>query len=141
MHRRAALGSEARPFDSEILDQHDGIARAERLAVAVFMRGFGRDVVGPRLVFRVEVKLVEQIARPVGIEALERARGEDLEGGVVGPHGGGEDAEVVGRCVRVCAERADFERSVRGAAGDGGFDEGGVFGGAEGAGHGGCVCA
>ncbi len=135
VHRRAALGRKARAFDVQVLDQHNGIARCEGDAVAVFVRGVLGDVVGPRLRFVVEVELIREVTRPVGVDAPQRAGGEDLEGGIVGPHGRGDCAEVVGGCAWVCAGGADIDGCVGGASGDGSWLERGVCGCAEGAGH------
>jgi hypothetical protein len=134
--RRAALGGKARAFDGQVFDEDDGIAIGEGLAVAVFVRGVGGDVVGPCLGFVVEIELIGKVAGPVGVETFEGAGGEDLEGGIVGPHGRGEGAEVVGRGLRVCADGADVDGGVSGAAGDGCGLERGVCGCAEGACHG-----
>lgn len=130
--RRTALGGEARAFDGEVLDQHDGIACAEGDAVAVLMRGLLFDVIGPRAGFVVEIELIGKVAGPVGVEAFEGAGGEDLECGTVGPHGRGEHAEMVGRGLRVSAGGADVDGCVSEATGDGGCLERGVFGCAEG---------
>lgn len=137
--RRAALGGEARAFDGQVLDQHDGIARAEGDAVAVFVRGVLGGVVSPGLGFVVEVELSREVAGPVGVETFQGAGGKDACGGIVGPHGRGEGAEVVGLGLRVCAGGADVDGGVSRAAGDGGWLERGVCGCAEGAGHGGGV--
>lgn len=130
----AALGGEACAFDVEVLDQDHGIACGEGDAVAVFMVGRSGLVVSPYLGFFVEVELLGQIAGPVGVEAFERAQGEDLEGRVFGPHSRGDGAEMVGRCLGVGALGADRDGGVSGAACDGGVGEGRVSG-AEGAGH------
>lgn len=137
----AAFGGEARAFDGEILDQHHGIAGCQRHAVAVAVGGGLGDVLGPCSGFVVEVELLGKIAGPRFGDFGEGAGGEDLNGRVFGPHGGGQGAEV-GRVWRVAggllgAGRADLGAGVSGAAGDRGLGERGVGCGAEGACHGG----
>jgi len=137
----AAFSSEARALDGEILDQHHGIARGQRHAVAVAVGGGLRDVLGPCAGFVVEVELLGEVAGPRLGDFGEGAGGQDLNGGVFGPHGGGQGAEV-GRVWRVAggllgAGGADGGAGVSGAAEDQGLDERGVGCGAEGACHGG----
>lgn len=97
------------------------------------------DVFGPSAGVVVKVQLPQQIIRPRRIDLLQRAKGEDLHGRVVGPHGGGKAAEVVRvrRAVMlVDTDPAEVHGRVRRAAVDRCGDERGVGGRAEGAGHG-----
>lgn len=135
----AAFGGEARALDGEILDQHHGIARGQRHAVAVAVGGGLGDVLGPCSGFIVEVELLGEVAGPRLGDFGKGAGGEDLNRGVFGPHGRGQGAEV-GRVWRVAggllgAGRADGGAGVSGAAGDRGLGERGAGCGAEGACH------
>ena len=131
VHGRAALGGKARTFDVEVLDQHHGIARAQRDTVAVAVVALLGGVVGPGLGLVVEIELIGQIAGPVGVEAFERAQGVDLKRGIVAPLGRGDGAEVVGRGLRVSTRGAQRDGGTVRAACHGGVDER-CIGGAEG---------
>ena len=140
-HGSTALGCEPCTFDVEVLDQHNGIASRQRGAVGVFVRGGGGDVIGPRLRFFIQIQLIEQIARPWCVELGQRAGGEDLDGGVFGPHGCGKAAEMrlLGRVQLRDASGAEVSGGIGRPAGNRVGSEGDVGRGAEGACHaGGC---
>ena len=67
MHCRAAFGGKARTFDRQILDQNNRIALAQRLTVAVPVRAVLGDVIRPSAGLVIEIELIGQITRPIGL--------------------------------------------------------------------------
>lgn len=96
-HGGAAFGGKAAAFDGQVFDQDHVVACVQWDAVAVTVaRVADHARISPRADFIIEVEHIGQVARPiVGVEAGEHAVGEDLGGGVFGPHGGGQTAPVV----------------------------------------------
>ena len=96
-HRGATFCGKAAAFDRQIFDQHDVVTCVQWDAVAVTVaRVADHAHIGPRADFIIEVEHIGEVARPVKcVQTGEHAVGEDLGGGVFGPHGGGQTAPVV----------------------------------------------